>query len=249
MEVAVICARCIEWDLSFVSATTTKNWHSAFAGTITHSSQFACSVYQMRLIVIGDDIAPVCRAASVRCTMEISFGFFCARLPTTRYTSIPYMDLEDEALADAHLTPTQTIVAIVARARPPIRTAAENGRNSITEAFSHFVFGTSETPVVVALDSLCSCRVALLFMWSNLNAWCDSSVKFYPEWAALCEQTLQWWWWVMEKGLQTHTKRSLPLWNLTWWGVFFRFFVLFCFSLRFVPFAGKWLKFYASEIK
>lgn len=60
----------------------------------------------------------------------------------------------------------------------------------------------------------CSCRVALLFMCSNLNAWCDSSVKFYP--SALHSvnytQTLQWW--VVEKGLRKHSTQQpacLPL--------------------------------------
>lgn len=54
-----------------------KKWHSAFSGTITHSSPALCPAYQMRLIAIDDDdIAPVCRTALVRCTMEISFCFF-----------------------------------------------------------------------------------------------------------------------------------------------------------------------------
>lgn len=159
----VICARCIEWNGSIVrSNNTSKKWHSAFSGTITHSSHALCvcvrtPLYQMRLIVIDDDIAPVCAvpAALVRCTMDISFCIiFLLLLFALVYTNIikyARIWIWLKPIADAHLTSTQreSIVAIVCTPdRPTVRLfsqPAENGRNSITEAFSHFVFGTSGT--------------------------------------------------------------------------------------------------------
>lgn len=217
MEVVVVVdgdMRAMHWkcDLSFrlrqQRNKKKKKWHSTFAGTITHSSQFACSAYQMRLIVIGDDIAPVCRAASVRCTMENFFRFFCFFfLRSFTHNAYMDMDLEDEALwCSSHRRQWEHCCYIVSSANANARASAyihtQQRKMDEIPLPKHFLILFSAPAIHQSSSSSystlgCSCRVALLFMWSNLNAWCDSSVKFYPRMSrARWTDTLQWCWWV-----------------------------------------------------
>lgn len=184
----------------------------AFSILWHHHSFFAYSVllytvYQMRLIVIDDDIAPVRRTANCFDARRKFLSMFFALVYTNIIKYAAYMDLAEpnrcSLMLIARRQPTRSIVAIVcapAYSRSSGKWTKFHYRSIFSFCFRHQRH-TSTT----------LCRVALLFMWSNLNAWCDSSVKFSSRRASFCftHADIAMMGNVMEKGLQIHS--SLPL--------------------------------------